>query len=412
MSSELFIRPGQNDHEVITELLAPDSSSRMMSGDRHFPIDRVVADAHIAAKRPQLARAAASAGVPFMVDPLTHFWQTELRESDALAQLPYGSQAARMSEDFTNPLTREALLEAVVDFEVERGSTVVVAPYLYARTPGEDWFKRGLELLEAPRRRMERTGLRLPLFAVMTVGHQGFAPPSTWSEGIDRFARKASEVGAAGIGVSFSPVTPKDSYGKVLAMFAACAQVKHVSGLPVFGWRQGLYGAGLSAAGLDGYETGIATSEACNLAQSMASRRPKDGKKKSGGSSPGIFIDVFGRSVPAKVGKLLLASSLKARVMCDDERCCPSGVASTIEHPREHAVRMRSRQLRSQDAMPHESWRLHQLSKDTAAGSTLVLQANQILEKEGLKERLPTTGLDAMHRVARHLLSESTAHAA
>ena len=177
MSSELFIRPGQNDHEVIAELIASDSSPTLMSGDRRFPIDRVVADAHIAAKRPQLARSAASAGIPFMVDPLTHFWQTALRESDALAQLPYGSQAARLSEDFTNPLTREALLEAVIDFEVERGATVVIAPYLFARTPEDGWFKRGLELLEATRRRMERTGLHLPLFAVLAVGHQGFAPP-------------------------------------------------------------------------------------------------------------------------------------------------------------------------------------------------------------------------------------------
>lgn len=411
MSSELFIRPGQNDHEVVAELLAPDSSSTLMSGDR-FPIDRVVADAHIAAKRPQLARAAASAGVPFMVDPLTHFWQSELRESDALVQLPYGSEAARVCEDFTNPLTREGLLEAVIDFEVERGATVVVAPYLYARAPEDGWFERGLELLEATRRRMERTGLRLPLFAVLVVGHQGFAPPSTWTDGVDRFARKAREVGAGGIGVSFSPLTPKDSYGKVLAMFAACDEIKHVSGLPVFGWRQGIYGAGLSAAGLDGYETGIATSEACNLTRSMASRRPKDRKKKSGGNAPGIFVDTLGRSVPAKIGKLLLSSSLKARVMCDDERCCPNGVASTLEHPRQHAIRMRSRQLRSQDAMPHQSWRLHQLSKDTAAGSTLVLHANQVLEKAGLKERLPSAGLDAMNRIARHLLSESAAHAA
>jgi hypothetical protein len=412
MSAELFIRPGQNDHEVIAELLAPDSSSALMSGDRRFPIDRVIADAHIAAKRPQLARAASSAGIPFMVDPLTHFWQTELRESDALALLPYGSPASRMSEDFTNPLTREALIESVIDFEVGQGATVVVAPYLFARTTEDAWFKRGLELLEATRRRMERTGLRLPLFAVLAVGHQGFAPASTWSEGIDRFARKASEVGAAGIGVSFSPITPKDSYGKVMALFAACEEIKQVSRLPVFGWRQGVYGAGLSAAGLDGYETGIATSEACNLPGSMTSRRPREGKKKSGGSAPGIFIDSLGRSVPAKVGRLLLASSLKARVMCDDERCCPNGISSTIEHPRQHAVRMRSRQLRSQDALPHQSWRLHQLSKDTAAGSTLVLQANQILETAGVKERLPATGLDAMNRVARYLLTERTAHAA
>lgn len=412
MSSELFIRPGLNDHEVIDELLAPDASSTLLPGDRQIPIDRVVADAHIAAKRPQLARAAASAGVPYMVDPLTHFWQTDLRESDALAALPYGAATARGSEDFTSPLTREALLAGVLDFEVEHGATIIIPPYLYARTPEDEWFQRSMELLEATRRRMDRTGLRLPLFAVLTVGHQSFAPPSTWSAGIDPFARKAEEIGAAGIGVSFSPTTPKDSYGKMLATFGATARIKQVSGLPVYAWRGGIYGAGLTAAGIDGYETGIATSEACNIMRSLGSRRPKGEKKKSGGNAPGIFIDTLGRSVPAKVGKLLLGSSLKARVMCDDERCCPDGAASTTARPRQHAIRMRSRQLRSQDALPHVSWRLHQLSKDTTAGSTLILQANQILEAAGMTERLPSTGLDAMGRVARHLLSQGTAQAA
>jgi hypothetical protein len=411
MNSELFIRPGLNDHEVIDELLAPYASLRLFPGDRQIPIDRVVADAHVAVKRPQLARAAASAGVPYMVDPLTHFWQTDLRDSDALAALPYGSSVARVSEDFTNPLTREELLAGVLDFEVDRGATIIVAPYLYARTPEDEWFQRSMELLEATRRRMDRTGLRLPLFAILTVGHQGFAPSSTWSAEIDRFAGQAAEIGAAGIGVSFSPTTPKDRYGKMLATFAATAQIKQVSGLPVYAWRAGLYGAGLTAAGIDGYETGIATSEACNIMRSLTSRRPKVDKKKSGGNAPGIFIDTLGRSVPANVGKLLLGSSLKARVICDDERCCPDGATSTTARPRQHAVRMRSRQLHSQDALPHVSWRLHQLSKDTTAGSTLILQANQILDAAGMKERLPSTGLDAMGRVARHLLSQNAAHA-
>jgi hypothetical protein len=412
MTSELLIRPGMNDHDVIAELLAPGSSAMLVPGDRRAPVDRLVADAHIARKRPQLAVAAASAGVPYMVDPLTHFWQSDLRESDALAALPYGSPTARTSDDFANPLTRESLLAGVVEFEVEQGATSVIPPYLYARTTADAWFERSLELLEATRHRMERTGLRLPLFAVLVVGHQGFAHPSSWSAGIDRFARRAREVGASALGIGFSPTKPRDGYAKVLATFSAMSRVKQVSGLPVYAWRQGIFGAGLTAAGIDGYETGVATGEACDIARSVASRRPQPGKKKGGGNPPGIFIDTLGRSVPANVGKLLLASSLRARVMCDDERCCPDGPASTMAHPREHAVRMRSRQLRSIDALPHTSWRLHQVGKDATAGSTLTLQANQILQAAGMTERLPAAGLDAMARVARHLLLDSTADAA
>src|SRR4051794_37044110 len=128
MSSELLIRPGMNDHDVIAELLAPGSAAMLLPGGRRIPVDRLVADAHIARKRPQLATAAASAGIPYMVDPLTHFWQGDLCDSDALASLPFGSPAARTPDDFTNPLTREDLLARVVDFEVEQGATLVIAP--------------------------------------------------------------------------------------------------------------------------------------------------------------------------------------------------------------------------------------------------------------------------------------------
>lgn len=412
MAPELLIRPGINDHEVIDELLAPDSTAMLLPGDPRRPIDRLIADAHIAQRRPQLRLAAESAGIPYLIDPLTHFWQTDLRESDKLAALPYGSFVAKVSEDFTDPLRRESLIAAVIDFQVEQGATQLIAPYLYARSPEDEWFKRTLELLEATRRRMDRVGLHLPLLAVLTVAHRGFAAPSTWNHGIDRFARRARELGVAAAALGFSPITPGDGYGKLVATFAATARVKEVSELPTYAWRDGIYGAGLTAAGVDGYETGIATSEACNIPRSLASRRPTPSPKKSGGNAPGIFIDTLGRSVSAKVGKLLLDSSLKARVMCDDERCCPDGPASTAAHPRQHAVRMRSRQLRSQGALPHVSWRLHQLTKDAKAGSTLTLQANQVLQAAGIRERLPATGLDAMARVARHLLAESTAHAA
>jgi hypothetical protein len=254
--------------------------------------------------------------------------------------------------------------------------------------------------------------LRLPLFAVLLAGHQAFAHPASWAAGIDRFARAARDVDAAGVGVAFSPTKPKDGYAKVLSTFTAISRVKALSGLPAFAWRQGILGAGITAAGADGYETGIATGESCDISRSMASRRPRPEKKKGGGNPPGIFIDTLGRSVPAKVGKILLASALKPRVMCDDERCCPDGPESTRSHPREHAVRMRSRQLRGLDALPHVTWRLHQLAKDATAGSTLTVQANQVLEAAGMPERLPSTGLDAIARVARHLLSDVSADAA
>jgi len=407
MASELLIRPGFNDHDVVADLLTPGGAAILLPG-RSTPIDRLVVDAHIAKRRPQYAAAAESAGVPLLIDPLTHFWQGELRESDSWVGLSYGRQAPLSPEDLAHPLTREELIKQVVECEVELGATVAVPPYVYARSPDDPWFLRQLELLEATANHLGRLGLRLPIFAVLIASHQGFAASTSWGKGIDRFAQVARDIGASAIGVSLSPTKPSDGYNKVAATFATIARAKEVSRLPTFGWRQGILGGSLASVVADGYETGIATSEACNVSATLASRRPRE-KKSSGGNPPGIYIEALGRSVPAKVGRALLDSALRLKVMCDDERCCPDGPASTKERPREHAVRMRARSLAALDALPHVSWRLHQISKDANAGSTLALQANQILEAAGLKERLPTRGLDAIARTARHLLSEAQA---
>jgi hypothetical protein len=407
MASELLIRPGYNDHEVVADLLAPGGAATLLPG-RSAPIDRLVVDAHIAKRRPQFAAAAAAAGVPFVVDPLTHFWQGELRHSDSWASLPYGRDEELTPQALAHPLAREELIAQVIDCELDLGATLVVPPYVYARTPEDAWFSRQLELIDATANRLRRLGLRLPMFVVLVVGHQGFAAPTAWGKGIDRFARLARDCGAAAIGLSLSPAKPNDGYNKVAATFATTARVKQVSGLPTFAWRQGIFGASLTAAVADGYETGIATSEACDIPAALAARRPRD-KRSKGGNPPGIYIDVLGRSVQAKVGRVLLDSAIRSKVMCDDERCCPDGPSSTKARPREHAVRMRARNLATLDALPHISWRLHQVGKDASAGSTLATQANQILENAGLTERLPTQGLESVARVARHLLSEAQA---
>jgi hypothetical protein len=407
MASELLIRPGYNDHDVVADLLAPGGAAILLPG-RSTPIDRLVVDAHIATRRSQFATAAASAGVPLLIDPMTHFWQGELRDTDAWASLPYGREEALTPEALAHPLTREELIARVIECEVDLGATVAIPPYVYVRTPEDPWFDRQLELLEATANHLSRLGLRLPVLAVLIAGHHGFAAPASWGKGIDRFARVARDIGASAIAVSLSPTKPSDGYNKVAGTFAATGRAKDVSRLPTFAWRQGILGASLTSAVADGYETGIATSEGCDVPATLASRRPRD-KRSNGGNPPGIYIEALGRSVQAKVGRALLDSALRSKVMCEDERCCPDGPASTKARPREHAVRMRARNLAALDALPHVTWRLHQVAKDANAGSTLAAQANQILEEAGLKERLPTRGLDAIARAARHLLSEAQA---
>jgi hypothetical protein len=408
MGFELVIRAGQNDHDVIADLLASGGAAIFLPRQRPL-IGRLVVDAHVAVRRPSFATAAANAGVPLLVDPLTPLWQGQVREDDRWARLSFGRAEPLREDDLANPFLREQLVAEVVDFQVEQKATAIIPPYPYVESPTDPWFERALELIRATARYMARSGIHLPLSPILCARLQTFAAEKNWVEGLDRFALTALDVGPQFLGLCLSPITGKDSYSKVLHLFAAARRLRQF-GRPVIGWRQGLYGPGLVAAGLDGYETGIGTSELCNVTSSIQNRKPpKPGQKRRGGGGPGIYIEPLARSVSGTAGQILLGElAMRPKVMCDDERCCPHGPQSTIDHRREHAVRTRARVLAALEAQPHTSWRLHEVARSAQGAVTLSSQVNKLLRKAGRKEQIPARGMESLVRVANHLRSVGT----
>ena len=89
--------------------------------------------------------------------------------------------------------------------------------------------------------------------------------------------------------------------------------------------------------------------------------------------------------------------------MCDDERCCPNGAASTLDQRRRHAVRSRSRELAAIEGQPHISWRLHQVGKDARSAANLAVQANRVLAAAGVRERIGISGYEALAGVTDFL---------
>lgn len=405
---ELLVRPGINDHEVIKDLLAPGAGTILLPRARPL-IDRLVLDAQVAEARADFAEAARDAGLPVLVDPLTIYLQGELREADKWVGLPFGEARKVTAEELSNPFKREALVARVVEFEVSRGATAIIPPYPYVSSPTDPFFQVALDMLRATSRFMSRNGIALPIIPIFCAKLQSFGPEKTWKDGIDRFANVALDLGPEAIGICLSPVgaIKDDSYNKVLRLFAATRRLKQ-TGTRVIAWRQGIYGPGLVAAGIDGYETGIGTREQANIAGAITARKPKPNKKSSGGAGTGIYLEPLHRSVISKVGETLLGhQSMRPKIMCDDERCCPNGVASTIDQRRHHAVRTRSRELAEIENQPHESWRLHQISKNARAAANLAVQANSVLKDAGLKERLGTSGYEALAGVMEFIQAES-----
>lgn len=405
MNGELLIRPARNDHEVVSDLLAPGGTGIMVGRQRPV-ISRLVVDAPVAARRAQFAEAAAGAGIPLLIDPLTPLLHGLLRDEDPWARLPFGQARPMAPSEFAARTDREHFVAEVVDFQLKHGATAVVPPYPYVSAPDDPWLLVALDWIRLTRTVMDKEGVALPLIPVVCGQLMKMGAEKAWNFGLDRLASTARDAGAQAIGLCLSPAGDgKDSYHKVWRLFLAMSHLKAVSGLRVIAWRQGIYGPALVAAGIDGYETGIGISEQSNIRSNIAARRPpKPGQKPGRGGAAGVFVEPLGRSLNPRVARRLLEDhSMRAKVMCADERCCPQGATSTLERPREHAVRSRARDLATLAALPARSWRLNHVAMNAQSAVTLANQANRLLAKVDEPLRIKTTSLEALARVAEEL---------
>jgi hypothetical protein len=409
MASELIIRAGLNDHEVVADLLSPGGAGIDLP-DRRSVIGRLVTDATVAVRRPQLADAAEGAGIPFVVDPQTPLLQGELSGEDRWTRLPYGQAEAMSPEDFSTQSAVRDLVRCVVSFQVAQRATTIIPPYPYVSSPDDPWLPHAVRWVHATARIMREENVRLPILTIFAASVSKLGTPATWDIGPGRFAAASADIGAGTIGLYLSPVGDgAESYNKLRKMFDTALHVRKDTGRRVLAWRQGIYGPALVAAGIDGYETGIATGERANAAAGISSRRPKaDGSKPSGVALSGIYLEPFGRSVSLRVAQRLLGDvGLRAKLMCSDERCCPHGVTSTIDQRRPHAVRSRARELALLDALPAPEWRLNRVATNADAARILASQANGLLEQiDDEPIRLPTKGYDALIRVADEIRRE------
>jgi hypothetical protein len=398
--AELLIRAGHNDHSVIADLLAPGGAIRL-----HRPIDRLVADAHTATRRAELAQAANHAGVAFIVDPATPLLQVPVDPADTWVRRVTFGRAEKVDPATLGELELQRLAADVVECELELGATAIVPPYLFCQTPDDPAFSVTLRLLEVTARYMRREGINLPLLPVLCAQHRAFTPETAWPVGVDRFTARAADLGPQAVAVCLSPAgAATDSYAKVLRLFLAARRVKR-TGLTTLAWRQGVFGPGLVAAGLDGYETGIGVHERSDLRAQLYQRRPRPSDaERSRPSQPMVFLEPLGRSVPRPTAETLLGDrGMRSRLLCDDEACCPDAVNSMLDRSRPHAVRSRARRLADLRDMPHRTWRLHQVAKEAKLAATLAKKGTEVLARAGESTKLSPTGQESLAQVAEYL---------
>jgi sugar phosphate isomerase/epimerase len=387
---------------VLADLLAPSLL------DPRRPVDRLVLNAHDAARDERLREVARRSGTPMIVDPLTMLLQSQTDPRDPWVEhVPFARAEAVAPERLRDRYFLEELAAAAVEFQVEMGATAVVAPYFYATRPDTPEFEASLAALGATARRMRLDGVSLPLVVILCAQHNGFAHRAGWQAAIDRFAAAAVDVGPHSIGLCLSPVGGgHESYAKLLELLLAARRLRGW-GTRVIGWRQGVYGPALVAAGLDGYECGTIFAEQSDIAAFVGARRPRE--RKSGAfAAHGVYVGALGRCVSPKLARLLFAERrLAGRLTCDSPQCCPGGAASMARsRGRPHAVRERARRLAELDAIPNEAWRLNHLAKQAAGSAVLAKKANEVLAAARVSERIPEGALSALAQVAELLRTE------
>jgi hypothetical protein len=157
---ELVIRPSGNDAALI-ERLHRDVTLAVPH--------RLVVDAHTATKHPRFAQTARKAGVAFQVDPQTFYLQDYQHAGDEWARLPFANPAVLTPADFT-PQRMDRLVQASLEFQISRGATALIAPYVHIESRDDGWATVQRRLYTRSRMFLTAHSIQLPLAGVIDVG--------------------------------------------------------------------------------------------------------------------------------------------------------------------------------------------------------------------------------------------------
>lgn len=243
-----------------------------LARDQHAP-DVVVVDAPTVALRDGLAGAARTAGLPFVVDPLTHLIQSQQTASDRWASLPYARASPMSPDELAQPARAASLVAQVIEYQLEHHATVIVPPYVNVDRPEEPWLATQQVLWTAARDYLHDNGLRLPVVPVVAAGWR-MLRAETWPIGLGKLLPTLRELAPMAVALAGSRVDQGvRRHERISGLLGVSTQLARIA--PVWGWDQGRFGELMVAGGADGYSCGIGWRERCDLPGSMRLTAPR-----------------------------------------------------------------------------------------------------------------------------------------
>lgn len=359
--------------------------------------DRVVVDAHVPMRTSAICTTARSAGIGYLIDPQTYFFQDDLPPEDRWAQLPFGVARALTPEEATRPGFLADLTQRVLDYQMRHSATALIPPYVHMDGPGSEWINVQAAMWHYAREYLDTQSISLPVTAVMALGWRLLSP----IEGIDALAPATSalvDLAPSELALAASRVDQgAHPENRAMDLVGMVERLSH--DYDVLLWQQGKLGELAVAAGARGYETGVGWRERCDLIAAMRSRR---GVPNSGSFTPRpVYVASLGQSVPRRLlVELRQHRDVWTRLICTDLGCCPTGGAAFIESSAAHTVVQRARRLREVSAIDRAVWRWQNLADHAEEGLAIASRIDRLKASGALTSRVNTAALRAIRAVS------------
>ncbi|HEX8093776.1 hypothetical protein [Jatrophihabitans sp.] len=389
--AELVIRVSGQDAALIDRVYGRGGASAAARRP-----NRLVVDAHVAAAHPEIAATARRAGVPFLVDPLTHYLQDVQHPADPWARLSFADGRAHTPSDLASNRRQERLVEECLSFQIEHGATTLIVPYVHIEKADDGWVDIQRRLLAHTCRFLDRNNVHIPVMAVFALGWR-LLDRMAWPSVLNPLLEASALLGPAPVALAAAKVDQGVHPERRLAdLLATVGQIRPRH--PVTAWNQGALGEACVAGGATGYEVGIGWRERCDLrSASAAHRQPPSG---GGGARP-VYVASVRRSVPKPSLRVLMTDRvLLPHLICPDLACCTSGPAALLGDPRAHTIVARARNLAELDAADTLAWKWHLLAQISERGLRVAERVNIASRHQEVVNSIDTAALLATHAVA------------
>jgi hypothetical protein len=383
----LYLRPGRNDHTVLTEML--ETGWHDASG--------LVFDPCLDKRQREMLKATTERGLEAVLDPRTLELATDggfaLR---GVSDLPWSLGSVGPHDPALLARESQHVAERLAAHVVDRGYSAVLAPTHYVSGSRDPWFGVDRDLTIALRGALDVAGARdVPIYYPLATSGEALR---TWQER-RRFKEQLEMLPIDAVWLRIHTFGTTTSGPRGLRGYVEAGRDLHALKVPLVAERVGTVGLALMAFGaVGGIESGITLGERFNV---------RDLRKRNddapGFSPPArVYMSELGCFLTRKqAAEFFEIKGMKSRFGCRDTDCCRRGVEDMLRDPRSHFLRQRPHEVTTMGRLPEDLRAPNYLDEFLRPATDLALTASHAYPQlETTRKRLEQwrVTLGALHR--------------